>query len=99
MQDCWNAVGVVDIVEKMIRCCAKLEEWGGGLLKEMKVRMDYCRRELKNLRSRRDAGGIQNYNIARWEFLCLLEKQEIFWKQRENQFWLQEGDKNSHIFS
>ncbi|XP_074352667.1 uncharacterized protein LOC141691812 [Apium graveolens] len=55
-------------------------------------------RELKNLRSRRDAGGIQKYNKVRWEFLCLLEKQEIFWKQRAKQFWLREGDKNSHFF-
>lgn len=34
----------------------------------------------------------------RWMYLCLLEKQEIYCKQRLKQFWLKEGDKNSRFF-
>lgn len=28
IQESWNMGGVEDIMEKMVRCCAKLEEWG-----------------------------------------------------------------------
>lgn len=28
IQNCWNIEGMDDILEKMVRYCAKLEEWG-----------------------------------------------------------------------
>lgn len=53
---------------------------------------------MKKFRSRRDDYGILRYNDARDEFLKLLEKQEIYWKQRCKQFWLREGDQNTKFF-
>lgn len=81
IQQCWCTDRDINIMEKMGRCCAKLEEWGGGMVMEMKYQMAYCRRELKKYRSRRDTDGILHYNRVRWEYFCLLEKQEIYWKQ------------------
>lgn len=98
IQECWNKKGVTDIMDKMIECCAKLEEWGGGMLKEMRGILANYRKELGKLRSRRDSSGVQEYNQLRWEYLRLLEKQKIFWKQRAKQFWLHEGDKNTRFF-
>lgn len=54
----------------------------GGKTKEMKVKIQEHRREMRKFRSRRDAYGINKYNEARWEFLKLLEKIKVYWKQR-----------------
>ena len=42
--------------------------------------------------------GINQYNEVRWVYLKLLEKQEIYWHQRDKQFWLQHGDQNTQFF-
>lgn len=85
-------------MDKMTLCYLKLEEWGGGLVKEMKSKMASYRSQMRRLRSRRDNMGIDQYNAVRWEYLCLLEKQEIYWQKRAKQYWLTEGDKNSRFF-
>lgn len=53
---------------------------------------------MRRFRSRRDVYGVQKYNDARGEFLNLLERHEIYWKQRSKQFWLWEGDQNTRFF-
>lgn len=85
-------------MEKMVRCCAKLEAWGGGLIRDMKQRMLKYRQTMKRLRNRRDVVGLRQYEKARWHYLKLLEKKEIFWRQRAKQFWLRDGDKNTRFF-
>lgn len=56
------------------------------------------RTKLRKLRSRRDSWGINMYNQVRWQYMNLLEKQEVYWKQRSKSFWLHEGDNNTRFF-
>lgn len=61
----WNEGEPTDILSKMLRCCAKLEEWGGSLIKDMKERLLKYRTDMKRLRSRRDEDGVRQYGEAR----------------------------------
>lgn len=98
IQNCWQEMADSSITEKIQYCCLRLEEWGGGMVEEIKVKMRKYKRRLKQLRSRRDKYGINQYNEIRWVYLKLLEKQEIYWHQRAKQFWLQHGDQNTGFF-
>lgn len=64
----------------------KPEEWGGGMVKEFKVKIKDYKQKLKKLRLRKDRHGMNQYNEARWAYLKLLEKKENFWQQRARQF-------------
>lgn len=71
---------------------------GGNLIKDMKEKLKKYRSDMRRLRTRRDEVGIWQYGEARWQYLRLLEKKEIFWRQRAKQFWLRDGDKNTRFF-
>ncbi|KAL8106740.1 hypothetical protein AgCh_023486 [Apium graveolens] len=47
--------------DKIRNCCAKLEECGGGLIKDLKTKLAGYRRDMKGLRSRRDSVGVREW--------------------------------------
>lgn len=67
VKECWDSEVCGDIVNKINRCCLRLEEWGGGLVKEMKEQLALMRVQMRRFRSRRDDQGVRQYNTARWE--------------------------------
>lgn len=71
---------------------------GCGMLREMKVKLSNYRKNMLKLISRRDVSRVRKYSEVRWDYLRLLEKQEICWRQRAKQFWLCDGDNNTRLF-
>lgn len=71
---------------------------GGGLISALKNRIAQYRKDMQRLRCRRDMDGVRRYNEARWNYLRLLEKHEVFWRQRAKQYWLKDGDRNTRFF-
>lgn len=98
IQVCWTSMKDHNIIDKIQYYCFKLEEWGGGTVKEFKAKLREYKSKLRQLRSRRYVHGVRQYNEVRRDFLKLLERQEIYWHQRAKQFWLQQGDQNTHFF-
>ena len=94
----WMEANQLELMAKIKFCGLKLQEWGGGISMEYKKQGQDLRHKLRKLRSRRDSQGINKYNEVRWEYLTLLEKHEIHWKQRAKNFWLREGDCNTRFF-
>ncbi|WOG99649.1 hypothetical protein DCAR_0519003 [Daucus carota subsp. sativus] len=82
VQECWRDEDNSDIMRKMAKCSARLEEWGGGMIRDLKNKISNYLKDMQRLKSRRDTSGVRMYNEARWNYLRLLEKQEVFWRQR-----------------
>ncbi|XP_074359582.1 uncharacterized protein LOC141698981 [Apium graveolens] len=98
IQDCWNDSGTQNLMQKLSNCCLKLKERGGGLIRHLKTKPAFYRKEMQRTRSRRGAYGVKMYNEARWNYLKLLEKQDVFWSQRAKQYWLKHEDNNTRFF-
>lgn len=77
IQDSWSNRDAKNIMEMINFSCLRLEEWGGGKVKELRAKIKHCRCDLRKYRSRQDGYGVQKYNKVRGEFLKLLKKQEV----------------------
>lgn len=60
VEDSWSKEEAGNIMKKIIFCCLKLEEWGGGMVKEMRYKLQWYKCELRKYRSRRDEVGVRN---------------------------------------
>ncbi|KAL8158305.1 hypothetical protein AgCh_002851 [Apium graveolens] len=98
VESSWNEERDASILWKIHNCSNKLEEWGGGIVKEFKQNLQNARNEMRRFRARKDRYGVRKYDIAMQEYHELLKRQEVYWQQRAKQFWLREGDSNSRFF-
>lgn len=86
VRESWSSLGARSIMEKIHYASLKLEKWGGGRVKQMVDKIKKFQRQLRQLRSRRDAYRVNKYNEIKWEFMKLLEQQGVYCKQRAKKF-------------
>lgn len=55
----WEMATELDILGKIRLCGVKLQEWGGGVSNEYKLKLHNCRMILRKLRSRRMSRGFR----------------------------------------
>ncbi|XP_074336615.1 uncharacterized protein LOC141673774 [Apium graveolens] len=65
VKDSWEEVMGRSIMEKVEYVCWKLAEWGGGQVKEMRLKLQDYRKEMRRYRARRDEYGVKKYNETR----------------------------------
>ncbi|XP_062116553.1 uncharacterized protein LOC133830553 [Humulus lupulus] len=98
VKDNWGAPHSNTLIQK-IRCCStSLAEWGRDITGTLKARIARCKAILKWTQGRRDNYSIQCYKEAQTHLFEALAQQEIFWRQRSKQLWLQAGDLNTKYF-
>lgn len=69
VRESWSSLGARSIMEKIHYTSLKLEKWGGGRVKQMVDKIKNFQRQLRQLRSRRDAYRVNKYNEIKWEYL------------------------------
>ncbi|CAH9078478.1 unnamed protein product [Cuscuta europaea] len=94
----WGLGRNSDIMEQVFSCNKAVGEWGINKSGSYGRRINFCRKILIFLRQRWDTWGVNEFQRVKQEYLELLEKGNIFWRQRANEFWLQGGDLNTRYF-
>jgi hypothetical protein len=84
---------------KLKWCASKLSGWSKERFRNFGKQIEVKKREIERLyRATGKPGVMENIKLLESEMEGLLEREEIFWKQRSRIDWLQAGDRNSKFF-
>ena len=103
MSSAWGTVRASDklavVVNGLQRCAKETDAWGFQKYGRVKKQIAYLRHNIEAKKTDRDHGpSMLEISNMEENLECLLDKEEIYWKQRSRTDWLTHGDCNSKFF-
>ncbi|XP_050207286.1 uncharacterized protein LOC126656725 [Mercurialis annua] len=95
----WRSACVMGIMQRVANVQVELEGWSRNIRPKFGSLIFKKEEELSLLQNRTDMPGDMRLKMCLKELHGLLEKGEMYWKQRAKKFWLKEMDFNTKYFN
>ncbi|XP_031131809.1 uncharacterized protein LOC116033190 [Ipomoea triloba] len=94
----WNISVDGNFPTRLRQCAMALKHWGGNLAQRLNREIAIIQLQMQSLRERRDNSSLTEFRTLDSKLAELIDQQNIFWRQRAKQHWLQCGDRNTKFF-
>ncbi|XP_019157468.1 PREDICTED: uncharacterized protein LOC109154044 [Ipomoea nil] len=98
VDEAWRQSLGLTFQQRIELCGQRLGTWGGEHFQRFGNRIRFLRNRLDRLKEDRTSAAVDEFRTVEGELEILIRQEEIFWKQRSKQLWLQHGDMNTKYF-